>query len=118
MSSCQLFLLLLQLCNIFCCHFAVGLKYKEISSNVNVYCPWKFSSSLIPRLYTRPPSGGPPEVVPDESLGETRGNMAIKTRGKVLGCRLYCKAGLVRSRYTFPWYRFVNNKINKHTSKK
>ena len=34
----------------------------------------------------------PPEVVPDESLGETRGDSAIKTRGKVLGCRLYCKA--------------------------
>ena len=67
---------------------------------------------LIPRLYTRP------EVVPDESLGETRGNMAINTQGKVLGCRLYCKAGLLRSRYTFPLHRFVNNKINKHTSKK
>ena len=65
-------------------------------------------------------SGGPLEVVPDKSLGETRGDMAIKTRGKVLGYRLYCKAGLVQSRYTFPWYRFVNNKINKHkiTSKK
>ena len=46
--------------------------------------------SYTPFIYTS--SGGPPEVVPDKSLGETRGDRAIKTRVKVPGCRLYCRA--------------------------
>ena len=37
--------------------------------------------SHTPFIYTS--SGGPPEVVPDKSPGETRGDRAIKTRGKV-----------------------------------
>ena len=39
--------------------------------------------SYTPFIYTS--SGDPPEVVPDKSLGETRGDRAIKTRGKVPG---------------------------------
>ena len=39
------------------------------------------TANNTPFIYTS--SGGPPEVVSDKSLGETRSDRAIETRGKV-----------------------------------
>ena len=54
--------------------------------------------SKTPFIYTS--SGGPPEVIPDDLLGETRREIAKKTRGKVLGTvyipmPIWCDRGII-----------------------
>ena len=49
-------------------------------------------------IYTS--SGGPPEVIPDDLLGETRREIVIKTQGKVLGTvyiqmPVWCDRGII-----------------------
>ena len=61
--------------------------------------------SYTPFIYTS--SGGTPEVVPDKSLGETWGDRAIKTQGKVPGCRLYCRAKI---RTGIHWLATLHNR--------